>query len=186
MVVVALDNGRLAPPPAAHGKISPEQSLPPGDASGCHQVLAELAAEPVKIAKNPGAGKKAGICGEESGAGVLKVPLCGWQPQQHAGVRAGVPQPRRRPLPVTHQPDHPVPAAREASTPQTPVPAPPIPPQGLLPQRAAKGKPRTERVLYSRIVPLVPQLGVEPLDQIADGYGHAHIVAGNCPASPVA
>jgi hypothetical protein len=47
----------------------------------CRQVLAELAAEPFEVAENPGAGKKTGICGEESSTGVLKAPLCGWQPQ---------------------------------------------------------------------------------------------------------
>ena len=55
------------------------------------QVLAELAAEPIKVAKDPGAGQRAGICGEESGPGVFEPPPGGWQLQQHAGVRTGVP-----------------------------------------------------------------------------------------------
>jgi len=46
----------------------------------CRRALPELAAKPVKVAKNPRAGKKAGICGEKCGTGVFEAALCGWQP----------------------------------------------------------------------------------------------------------
>jgi len=63
--------------------------------------LAELAAQRVKIAKDPTRWSALGIGGEEGSTGVFETPMRSCQPQQRSGMRTGVPQPCGRPLAVT-------------------------------------------------------------------------------------
>jgi hypothetical protein len=127
-----------------------------------------LTAERVEIAKYPGTGQPPLICGEKGCPRVFEPPLRRRQPQQRPGMRAGEAKPCRRSPAVTHQLHDLVVKIGRALVHQVPVPPPPLPVRCLLPQRAAEGKARAERVLDRGLVPPVPQLAVEPLDQHAD------------------
>src|SRR5215831_8585161 len=98
------------------------------------QALTELAAQPVKIAQNPGAGQPPGIRHEEGSTGVFETPLRGRHAQQRPGMCAGEPKPRCRVLPVADQLNNLIAEVRGAGTHQIPVPPPSVPPHCLLPQ----------------------------------------------------
>jgi hypothetical protein len=100
------------------------------------------------------------------------------QPQQRPGMRAGEPKPCRRPPTLTHQLHDLAVKIGRALAHQVPVAPPPLPFRCLPPQLPAEGKARAERVLDRGIVPPIPQLAVEPLDQHTHrDHRHLHIVA---------
>src|SRR5581483_2963369 len=133
---------------------------------------AELAAQAVEVTEHPGAGEPLVIGGEEGRARVLEPPPGGGQPQQRTGVRPGVGEPGGCPRAAADQLCDLVMEVSGAGADQVAVLAPAVPAVGLLPQRSPEHEPGAERAVDRGVVPAVPQLGVEPLDQFGDTGSH--------------
>lgn len=125
----------------------------------------ELAPKLIEVAEDPCFGELFALSDEERSAWIGEATPGRGDAEQAAHVSAGVHQPCSSPVAISKEPDEVIAKVGRGASQVVAVIAPARPADGDLPERATEAEAGSEHFIDGRVIPSVPQLLVEALDE---------------------